>query len=452
MARSVALDDRAPLARVELNTAQTIVAGLATIILVGAALLSLPISSAAGTSTPFLTALFTATSAVCVTGLVVVDTGTYYSLFGQLVILVLIQLGGLGYMTVATLMALFVGRRIGLRERIVLQEAHNLYTMGGVVRFTRNVVLITAAIELVGALLLSLRFVPEMGLARGVYVGIFHSISAFNNAGFDVMGGFRSLTGYAHDLPINLIMAALIITGGLGFIVLSDLATHRRRLSLHSRIVLTASGALIGLGVVLIILLEYSNPRTLEPLPPLQQLLAAFFQSVTPRTAGFNTIDIAHLREPTLMLLIALMFIGASPGGTGGGIKTTTFVAPMAVIISMLRGRTDPELFRRRLPPVVVYKAVTIALVAVAFVVTMSTALSFVERIDFVQALFEVTSAFGTVGLSTGITPDLTAVGRLLIIATIFTGRVGLLTVAFALTRRQQALNYRYPEERILVG
>ncbi|HLE78544.1 MAG TPA: TrkH family potassium uptake protein [bacterium] len=452
MARSVALDDRAPLARLELNPAQTIVAGFATIILVGAVLLSLPISSAAGTSTPFLTALFTATSAVCVTGLVVVDTGTYYSLFGQLVILVLIQLGGLGYMTVATLMALIVGRRIGLRERIVLQEAHNLYTMGGVVRFTRNVVLITAAIELVGALLLSLRFVPEMGLARGVYVGIFHSISAFNNAGFDVMGGFRSLTGYAHDLPVNLIMAALIITGGLGFIVLSDLATHRRRLSLHSRIVLTASGALIGLGVVLIILLEYSNPMTLEPLPPLQQLLAAFFQSVTPRTAGFNTIDIAHLREPTLMLLIALMFIGASPGGTGGGIKTTTFVAPMAVIISMLRGRTDPELFRRRLPPVVVYKAVTIALVAVAFVVTMGTALSFVERIDFVQALFEVTSAFGTVGLSTGITPDLTAVGRLLIIATIFTGRVGLLTVAFALTRRQQALNYRYPEERILVG
>lgn len=452
MARSVALDDRAPLARLELNPAQTIVAGFATIILVGAVLLSLPISSAAGTSTPFLTALFTATSAVCVTGLVVVDTGTYYSLFGQLVILVLIQLGGLGYMTVATLMALIVGRRIGLRERIVLQEAHNLYTVGGVVRFTRNVVLITAAIELVGALLLSLRFVPEMGLARGVYVGIFHSISAFNNAGFDVMGGFRSLTGYAHDLPVNLIVAALIITGGLGFIVLSDLAARRRRLSLHSRIVLTASGALIGLGVALIILLEYSNPRTLEPLPPLQQLLAAFFQSVTPRTAGFNTIDIAHLREPTLMLLIALMFIGASPGGTGGGIKTTTFVAPMAVIISMLRGRTDPELFRRRLPPVVVYKAVTIALVAVAFVVTMSTALSFVERIDFVQALFEVTSAFGTVGLSTGITPDLTAAGRLLIIATIFIGRVGLLTVAFALTRRQQALNYRYPEERILVG
>lgn len=452
MARSVALGERPPLARLELNPAQTIIAGFATIILVGAVLLSLPISSADGRSTAFLTALFTSTSAVCVTGLVVVDTGTHYSLFGQIVILVLIQLGGLGYMTVATLMALIVGRRIGLRERIILQEAHNLYTMGGVVRFTRNVVLITAAIEFVGAVLLSLRFVPEMGVGRGVYAGIFHSVSAFNNAGFDIMGGFRSLTGYAADLPVNLIVAALIILGGLGFIVLSDLATHPRRLSLHSRVVLTTSATLIGLGIGLILLLEYGNPKTLESLSPVQQVLAAFFQSVTPRTAGFNTIDIAQLREPTLMLLIALMFIGASPGGTGGGIKTTTFVAPMAVIISMLRGRTDPELLGRRLPPVVIYKAVTIALVAVAFVVTMGTALSFVERIDFVPALFEVTSGFGTVGLSTGITPQLSTAGRLLVMATIFIGRVGLLTVAFALTRRQQPMSYRYPEERILVG
>jgi trk system potassium uptake protein TrkH len=452
MARTVVLGDRAPLARFELNPAQTIVVGFAAIILAGALLLTLPIASAAGRPTPFLTALFTATSAVCVTGLVVVDTGTYYSLFGQLVILVLIQLGGLGYMTVATLMALIVGRRIGLRERVVLQEAHNLYTLGGVVRFTRNVVLITAGIEALGVILLSLRFVPQMGLGRGIYFAVFHSISAFNNAGFDLMGGFRSLTGYALDLPVNLIVAALVIVGGLGFIVLSDLATRPRRLSLHSRIVLTTSGALIALGVTLIVLLEYSNPGTLEPLAAGQRLLAAFFQSVTPRTAGFNTIDIAQLREPTLMMLIALMFIGASPGGTGGGIKTTTFVAPMAVIISMLRGRPDPELFQRRLPPVVIYKAVTIALVAVAFVVTMGTALSFIDRIDFVPALFEVTSAFGTVGLSTGITPDLTPAGRVLIMLTIFTGRVGLLTVAFALTKRQQAMNYRYPEERILVG
>ncbi len=452
MARTVALRERAPLARLELNPAQTILAGFATIILAGAVLLSLPQAAASGQSTPFLTALFTSTSAVCVTGLVVVDTATHYSLFGQLVIMALIQLGGLGYMTVATLMALIVGRRIGLRERIVLQEAQNLYTMGGVVRFTRNVVLITAGIEALGAFLLSLRFVPQFGLVRGVYFGIFHSISAFNNAGFDLMGGFRSLTAYTGDLPVNLILAALIIIGGLGFIVLSDVATHPRRLSLHSRIVVTTSAALIVLGTALIVLLEFSNAGTLEPLAPLQRVLSAFFQSVTPRTAGFNTIDIGKMREPTLMLLIALMFIGASPGGTGGGIKTTTFVAPMAVIISMLRGRPDPELFRRRIPPVVIYKAVTIALIAVAFVVTMGTALSFVDRIDFVPALFEVTSAFGTVGLTTGITPTLTTAGRILVMLTVFVGRVGLLTVAFALTKRQQPMNFRFPEERILVG
>ncbi|HEY3248856.1 MAG TPA: TrkH family potassium uptake protein [bacterium] len=452
MARTVALGERAPLARFELNPAQAILVGFATIILAGSVLLSLPIASAAGRATPYLTALFTATSSVCVTGLVVVDTGTYYSLFGQLVIMMLIQLGGLGYMTVATLMALIVGRRIGLRERIVLQEANNLYTMGGVVRFTRNIVLITAGVETVGAVLLAARFAPDFGLARGIYFGIFHSISAFNNAGFDLMGGFRSLTAYAGDLPVNLIVAALLITGGLGFIVLTDLARHPRRLSLHSRIVLTTSGALIVLGTAFIILLEFTNGGTLGPLAPAQRVLAAFFQSVTPRTAGFNTIDVGKLREPTLMLLVALMFIGASPGGTGGGIKTTTFVAPMAVIISMLRGRPDPELFHRRLPPVVIYKAVTIALVAVAFVVTMGTALSFIDRIDFVPALFEVTSAFGTVGLSTGITPQLSAAGRILIMLTIFAGRVGLLTVAFALTKRQQPMNYRYPEERILVG
>lgn len=451
MARTLVLQKRSPLARLELNPSQTIIAGFVLIILAGSVLLSLPQAAANGRPTPFLTALFTATSATCVTGLVVVDTATHYSLFGQIVILVLIQLGGLGYMTVATLMAMAVGRRIGLRERLVLQEAHNLYTVGGVVRFTRTVVLITLAIEAVGALLLALRWVPEFGLARGAYYAIFHSISAFNNAGFDLMGGFRSLTRYAGDLPVNLVIMLLIIIGGLGFTVLHSL-TSPRRLSLHAKIVLTTSAALIALGTGLILLLEFSNRETFGALPLRERVLAALFQGVTPRTGGFSTIDIGALRDPSLMLLIALMFIGASPGGTGGGIKTTTFVAPMAVILSMLRGRPDPELFRKRLPPIVVYKAVTIALGAVAFVVTAGTLLSFVEQVDFINALFEVVSGFGTVGLSTGITPELSALGRTIVMVTIFTGRVGLLTVAFALTRRQEQVNIRYPEERIYVG
>ena len=451
MARALVLPKRSPVARLELNPAQTIVAGFAAIILSGAILLSLPVAASDGTPTPFLTALFTATSATCVTGLVVVDTATHYSLFGQLVIMVLIQLGGLGYMTAATMMAMIVGRRIGLRERLILQEAYNLYTVGGVVRFTRDIALLTVAIEATGTLLLTLRWLPDFGPVRALYLGIFHSISAFNNAGFDLMGNFRSLTAYVGDPVVTLVVAGLIIVGGLGFTVLIDLKTPRR-LSLHARVVLTTTAALIGLGTTLILLLEFTNRATLGPLSAGQRMLAAFFQSVTPRTAGFNTVNIGALRDPTLMLLIALMFIGASPGGTGGGIKTTTFVAPMAVIISMLRGRPDPELFRRRLPPVVIYKAVTIALLAVAFVVTMATLLSLVERVEFIAALFEVVSAFGTVGLSTGITPHLSAAGRVLIMATIFTGRVGLLTVAFALTRRQQPADVRYPEERLYVG
>lgn len=451
MAGTLALARRSPLVRLELNPSQTIIAGFALIILAGAILLSLPSASADGRPTPFLTALFTATSATCVTGLVVVDTADHYSLFGQLVIMFLIQVGGLGYMTVATLMAIAIGRRIGLRERLVLQEAHNLYSVGGIVRFTRNVILMTMAIEGAGAILLAARWVPEFGWGRGVYYGVFHSISAFNNAGFDLMGQFRSLTGYAGDLTINAVIMALIVVGGLGFTVLTDLATPRR-ISLHAKIVLTTTAALIVLGAALVLLLEFSNQATLGPLAAGRRVLAALFQSVTPRTGGFNTVTIGELRDPTLMLIITLMFIGASPGGTGGGIKTTTFVAPLAVILSMLRGRPDPELFHRRLPPVVVYKAVTIALVAVAFVVTMGTLLSFIERMPFIQALFEVVSAFGTVGLSTGITPSLSAAGRILVMLTIFTGRVGLLTVAFALTRRQQPANIRYPEERIYVG
>ena len=451
MAPAVVLEKRSPLARYELNPAQTIIAGFAMIILAGTAVLSMPVAAADGRPTEFLTALFTATSATCVTGLVVVDTADHWSPFGQLVILALIQIGGLGYMTVATLMAMAIGRRIGLRERLVLQEAHNLYTLGGIVRFTRTVVLLTLAIETVGAALLTLRWWPELGFPRAVYFGVFHSISAFNNAGFDLMGRFRSLIPYLGDAAINLTLAALIIVGGLGFTVLVDL-TRPRRLTLHAKVVLSTTAALITLGTLLVLLLEYGNPETLGRLPLREKLLAAFFQSVTPRTAGFNTLDIGRMLDPTLMLLIALMFIGASPGGTGGGIKTTTFVAPMAVILAMLRGRQDPELFRRRLPPVVVYKAVTIALIGVAFVVTMGTALAFVERVPFIRALFEVTSAFGTVGLSTGITPELGVAGRVIVMFTIFTGRVGLLTMAFALTRRQRAANFRYPEERILIG
>jgi trk system potassium uptake protein TrkH len=440
-----------PLFRLSLNPAQTIVAGFAGIILVGALLLSLPAATEANVALPFLTALFTATSAVCVTGLVVVDTATTWSSFGEVVILLLIQIGGLGYMAVATLLTVALGRRIGLRERVALQESHNLYTFGGIVRFTRAILRVTLAIEGVGALLLAIRWIPEFGISRGLYYALFHAVSAFNNAGFDLMGGFRSFTAYAEDPSVTLIIAALIVLGGLGFTVLIDLK-ERQRLTLHAKVVLVTTGTLIGLGTLLILVMEAANPSTLGPLGLPQKVLAAFFQGVTPRTAGFNTVDISRMYEPTLMLLIALMFIGASPGGTGGGIKTTTFVVPLTVIRAMLLGRQDAEIFHRRLDPVVVYKAVTLALAGVAFVVTMAVALSISERLPLMPAAFEIVSAFGTVGLSTGITPSLSTVGRLIVIATVFTGRIGLLTVAFALTRRQRPAEYRYLEERIFVG
>ncbi|MBI3998091.1 MAG: Trk family potassium uptake protein [Armatimonadetes bacterium] len=450
MAREIVLPRRAWPARIALTPAQTIILGFATVILVGGFLLSLPIASESGRGTPFLTALFTANSAVCVTGLVVVDTADHYSTFGELVIMTLIQMGGFGYMTSWALLALILGWRIGLRERIILTEAQNLYQLGGVVRFTRRLVLLTLGVEAAGAAVLTLGWLREVPIGRALYLGVFHSISAFNNAGFDLMGGFRSLTAYVGDPLVSLTVASLVILGGLGFAVLFDL--RARRLTLHSKTVLLATVSLIVAGAALMVLLEFANQQTLGGLPLPARLLAAFFHAVTPRTAGFSTLDVGQLTQPTLMLIVALMFIGASPGGTGGGIKTTTFITPLAVILSTLRGTGDPVLFRRRLPVFVIYKAVTIALASVAFVVTMAVVLTRVEGTDFLPSLFEITSAFGTVGLSTGLTPGLSPAGRIIIMVTMFSGRVGLLTLAFGLTRRERPARIRYPEERLYIG
>ncbi len=451
MARALALPRRLLTLRPTLSPAQTIILGFAALILTGGVLLSLPIASESGRATPFLTALFTANSATCVTGLVVVDTADHYSAFGELVIMLLIQLGGFGYMTSWALLALILGWRIGLRERVILTEAHHLYAVGGVVRFTQRIVVLALAIEAIGATVLTLRWLGGgVPVGRAIYLGVFHSISAFNNAGFNLMGGFRSLTAYVGDPVVTLAMAGLIIVGGLGFSVLFDL--QARRLTLHSKTVLLTTGVLIAAGAALIALLEFANTKTLGGLSVPARILAAFFQAVTPRTAGFATVDIGALTQPTLVLIVALMFIGASPGGTGGGIKTTTFIAPLAVIVSIVRGTGDPTLFRRRLPVFVVYKAVTVVLVSVAFVLSMTVLLVRIGGVDFLPALFEVTSAFGNVGLSTGLTPHLSPLGQMIIMATMFSGRVGLLTIAFGLTRRERTPRIRYPEERLYIG
>ncbi|WP_342437103.1 TrkH family potassium uptake protein [Paenibacillus sp. FSL L8-0436] len=438
----------------KLSPPQILVLGFAAVILIGTLLLMLPISSASGHSLSFLDALFTATSATCVTGLVVVDTGTYFSVFGQITILVLIQIGGLGFMTMATLFALLLKRKISLRDRLILQEAMNQSSMEGIVRLIRKVLLYSLAIEASCAALLALRWAVDMPFGRALYYGIFHAVSMFNNAGFDIFGGYRSLTGYVNDPTVNIVVMFLIVSGGIGFIVMSDLMDYRksRRLLLHTKVVLSMTAALILIGTVVIFVFEFTNSRTLGPLNLGGKLWASFFQSVTPRTAGANTVDIAGLRQASQFFIVILMFIGASPGSTGGGIKTTTFTLMIGAVVSMLRGREDIVLFRYRVAQERVFKALTITLLALLLIVSVSMVLSTTEGRPFLMILFETTSAFATVGLSMGLTPELTEVGKILICLTMFAGRLGLLTLAYALGPKQGKALYKYPEGKMIIG
>ncbi|UQZ33278.1 Trk family potassium uptake protein [Paenibacillus sp. PK3_47] len=438
----------------KLSPPQILVAGFAAVILIGTLLLMLPVSSVSGLPMRFTDALFTATSATCVTGLVVVDTGTYFSTFGQTVILLLIQIGGLGFMTMATLFALLLRRKISLRDRLILQEAMNQSSIEGIVRLIRKVLLYSLVIEAGAASVLTLRWAFDMPFGRALYYGVFHAVSMFNNAGFDLFGEYRSLTGYVSDPVVNLVVLFLIVSGGIGFIVMSDLVDYRkkRRLLLHTKVVLSMTAALLLTGTAVIFIFEFTNPRTLGALDLGGKLWAAFFQSATPRTAGANTVDIAGLRQATQFFIIILMFIGASPGSTGGGIKTTTFTLMVGAVISMLRGREDIVLFRYRLAQERVFKALTIALLALLLIVTVSMVLSTTEQRPFLMILFETTSAFATVGLSMGLTPELTEIGKVLLCLTMFAGRLGLLTLAFALGPKQGKPLYKYPEGKMIIG
>ncbi|WP_310551619.1 TrkH family potassium uptake protein [Paenibacillus glufosinatiresistens] len=438
----------------KLSPPQILVIGFAVIILLGTGLLMLPGATAAPGSLPFVDALFTATSATCVTGLVVHDTATTFTIFGEVVILALIQIGGLGFMTMATLIAFVLRRRISLRERLLLQEAMNQGSMEGIVRLIRRVLVFALGIEAVGAVLLALRWSSDMPAGRAVYFGVFHSVSMFNNAGFDLFGHYRSLTGYVADPVVNLTVMLLIVTGGIGFIVLSELFEFRRtrRLSLHAKVALSMTGVLIGIGALVILLFEYTNPRTLGSLNTGGQIWGALFQSVSPRTAGANTVDITGLRQATQFFIVILMFIGASPGSTGGGIKTTTFALMVGAVIAMLRGREDIVMFRYRLHPERVSKALTVTVVALLLIVGVSMGLSTTEDAPFLTVLFEATSAFATVGLSMGLTPELSVPGKVLISLTMFAGRLGILTLAYAVGPRRGRELYRHPEGKIIIG
>ncbi|MNM23450.1 Ktr system potassium uptake protein B [compost metagenome] len=438
----------------KLSPPQILVIGFALIIMIGALLLMLPVSHTQGQGISFLDAVFTATSAVCVTGLVVHDTGTFFSIFGQVVIMVLIQIGGLGFMTMATLFALVFRRRISLRERLVLQEAMNQSSMEGIVRLIRSVLIYSLVIEGGAAILLTIRWAFDMPFGRAVFFGLFHAVSMFNNAGFDLFGNYRSLTGYTSDPVVNVIVMFLIVSGGIGFIVMSDLIGYRqgRRLSLHTKVVLTSTAALIGIGALVLFVFEFTNTRTLGSLNFGGKVWGALFQSVTPRTAGANTLDLTGLRQASQFFIIILMFIGASPGSTGGGIKTTTFTIMLGAVIAMLRGRDDIVLFRYRLSQERVFKALTITVLALLLIGTVTMLLSTTEEMPFLDLLFETTSAFATVGLSLGVTPELSGAGKVLIALTMFAGRLGVLTLAYALGPKQGKPLYRYPEGKMIIG
>ncbi|HCD10563.1 MAG TPA: Trk family potassium uptake protein [Thermoanaerobacter sp.] len=442
--------------KIKLTPTQVLALGFATIILIGTLLLMLPVATKSGERTDFLTALFTATSATCVTGLVVVDTKTYWSTFGQIVIMLLIQVGGLGIMTMSTLFALILGRKITFKERLVMQEAFNTNSLGGIVKFAKYILMVSFLFESIGAIILTLRFLPQMGLKKAVYYGLFHSISAFNNAGFDLMGNFRSLTGYVSDWVVNLVIMGLIIFGGLGFYVLPDIYEHRHfnKFTLHSKIVITITLFLITIGTLLIFLFEYNNPKTLKPLDFPTKILAALFQAVTPRTAGFNTLSLSDMTIASKFLTIILMFIGASPAGTGGGIKTTTFAVILYTVLSVIKGEEETVLYKRTISRNIVYKAVAISFISVFIIFSVTMVLSITETSNFLTILYETISAFGTVGLSLGLTPELTTVGRIIIIFTMYTGRVGPLTLALALAQRQKKPKpiMKYVEEKIMVG
>lgn len=445
-----------PFAAPKVSPAKILVGGFALLILCGTLLLSLPVSAVEG-RLPFLDALFTATSAVCVTGLVVVDTGTYFTRFGQTVIMLLIQFGGLGIMTVATIVFILLGKKISLRERLVIQEAMNQDALQGVVRLVRTVVLMTLGIEAAGALLLSLRFIPAYGVGTGIYYAVFHAISAFCNAGFDLIGDFRSMTLFARDPIIVLTIAFLFIIGGLGFTVIMECYRRRRfsRLTLHAKIVLVVSLFLLVLGTLVIFISEYGNPATLGQFGFFGKLMNAVFTAATPRTAGFNTLETGFLHPHTLFFIIMLMYIGASPASTGGGVKTTTLGALVLTVYSAIRGEEDVLVNKKQIPVDILRKALAIAVIALLLVCMISFFLMITEAgsdFTFLDYLFEATSAFGTVGLSTGVTTFLTPWGRILIIITMFAGRVGPLTLVYALARHAQKSSVRYTSERIMIG
>jgi trk system potassium uptake protein TrkH len=440
---------------------RTICLGFFAVIAVGTILLMLPISTSDGSWSNPVTALFTSTSAVCVTGLSVVDVGKFYSFWGQLFLTMLVQVGGLGYMTATTFLLLLLGRKFGLRDKIAIQQSLDQPGLSGVVGLVRSIIATTAIFELSGVFVLLLVFIPQHGWNYGLWLSIFHSINAFNNAGFSLFSD--GLIGYVKSIPVNLIITILIIVGGLGYEVIMEMfLSARDRLngtrkkvvfSLHFKVVTTTTIFLLLLGTIAFLLTEFSNINTFGPLNYGEKLMAAWFQSVTPRTAGFNTIDIGQMTDAGLFITIALMFIGASPGSTGGGIKTTTFRVLYSCTKAVLQGKEEVLCYQRRIPYSLILKTIGVVFGSLMLVIVATVLISLTDQeFEFIQVLFEVMSAFATVGLSTGITAKLSTFAELVIIATMYLGRVGVLLLISAVLGDPKHSVVHYPEENLYVG
>ncbi|MCI9625978.1 MAG: Trk family potassium uptake protein [Clostridia bacterium] len=444
-----------------LRPTQIIIFGFMAVILTGSILLSLPFCTKSGVGTPFLDALFTATSATCVTGLVVVDTAAHWNIFGQLIILALIQIGGLGFITMACLVSFLLRRKISLRERLIMVESFNQSEIQGIVWLAKRVLMVTFMVEGSGALILSARLIPEFGFLGGIYRGIFTAVSAFCNAGFDVIGkygAFASLTPYVGDFVINVTIMGLVVFGGLGFFVWADLYRYRPgegyQIKLQTRLVLFMTVALTLFGAVMFFVFEYNNTETIGYMSLPHKVLASFFQSVTTRTAGFNTIDQGAMTEMSKFVSMILMFIGGSPGSTAGGVKTVTLAVILITVHNIIRGSKTVNVHGKHIGHGIILRAVSIILIAILVLFVSILVMSFSEQAGLQRIMFEAVSAFGTVGLTQSLTPDLTGIGKGVIMILMFFGRVGVLTIGFAIAAKQHDYNskIRYPRAQLMVG
>ena len=442
--------------RNRLSHAQIMALGFFMVIITGTILLMLPVSSRTGQWTPFIKALFTSVSSTCVTGLVVVDTFSYWTVFGQLVILVMIQIGGLGFISIGVIFALFFNRRIGLANRTLIQESVNSNVLKGIVRLMKNVILGTAVFECIGALFLSIRFVPRMGVVRGIYNSIFHSITAFCNAGFDLMGRYEpysSLSGYYDDYVVNITIIALILIGGLGFTVWADIKhnkLHFKKYTLHTKIVVVSSMILVVIPTIMFMVFERNGVEAGMPFK--DRFITSIFAAVTPRTAGYNTVDLGAMTQASKLLTIILMFIGGCPGSTAGGVKTTTIVVIIVYIWSNLRNSAGCNIYGSRLTDEDIKKASMVIGLNLFMAVAALLIISGMQNFNFEDLCIEVFSAVGTVGLSTGITRQLNTCSQIVIMLLMFGGRIGTVTFASSFAYNKKQVKLMNPEENVSVG